>query len=284
MLEDEVEPIAIGPRAAPGHTRPLTAIIGGFLPLLQVVAENPFRNRRRWAIQGIHQPTVLGAVDHGRRDYRLMPSRAKLDHQARNFQVGHFVMGLEQPMNAAAGLVAGEVQALAQIGQQLLPFRRVGKTLGISGREASRLLRILETPIEVQAAFDEGKISLVLANKVASLDKAEQVEVAEALRKGQDPTGIVTRHVAAKAPWKDDLRPAYHKLLKDVATADQVIAPRVAHIEVVGAQVEERVATLERGVDLLRRLIKHEKSTQRRRQKNTALALRRLGDLGEREE
>ncbi len=86
--------------------------------------------------------------------------------------------------------------AKAVIRQTPSTREEIGGLLGICGREVSRLIRVLDTPPEVQAAFDAGKLSLVLADKIAGLDEAKQQAVAVAIRKGTDAvTGCRGPHV-----------------------------------------------------------------------------------------
>ncbi len=153
--------------------------------------------------------------------------------------------------------------------------------LGISGREASRLLNVLRTPIEVQAAVDDGRLTLVLADKVAQLDRDDQAEIAREIRDGKDPKTVVEAYVARDKRRNESVMPAYHKLLKDVDVAADALAERMKEVEVVDAQVDTHVQTMERGVSLLRELIHHEKATKRRREENMAALLERPGGAGE---
>ncbi len=79
----------------------------------------------------------------------------------------------------------------------------IGKMLGVSGREASRLLNVLRTPTEVQSALDEGRLTLVLADRVSQLDREDQAEIAQAIRDGKDPKAVVE---AARRPGQTPQR------------------------------------------------------------------------------
>lgn len=160
----------------------------------------------------------------------------------------------------------------------------IGKMLGVSGREASRLLNVLRTPTEVQTALDEGRLTLVLADRVSQLDREDQAEIALAIRDGKDPKAVVDAHITLDERRKESVMPAFRKLLKNVDAAADVLAERTKEVEVIDPQVDGHVQTLERGVSLLRDLISHEKATKRRREKNMAALLERLGGAGEPEE
>lgn len=64
---------------------------------------------------------------------------------------------------------------------------RVGKLLGMSGRHLHRIFRVLLTPPEVVKAVQDGRLPLVLAEKVEGLDPSRQAEVAKRLSELSDP-------------------------------------------------------------------------------------------------
>lgn len=72
---------------------------------------------------------------------------------------------------------------------------RVGKAIGMSGRNLNRYFRVLKTPVEVQNAFRAGKLSLVVAEKVADLGAKQQQVVAERIRKGDAAKAVVSEYL-----------------------------------------------------------------------------------------
>ena len=72
---------------------------------------------------------------------------------------------------------------------------RVGKQLGMCGRNAQRYLNVLRAPLVVQQAFDVGKISLVLAEKVATLPDDVQRMIGNKIQAGGDPKKVVLQYV-----------------------------------------------------------------------------------------
>lgn len=157
----------------------------------------------------------------------------------------------------------------------------IGGMLGLSGREVSRLLRVLETPPEVQAAFDAGYLSLVLADKIAGLDDVKQKTLAQAIRGADDTTAVAQRFIAEADGKPVAVMPVYRKLLKAVSSAIEVLSDRIDEIEVRDAQVAEHVETLRRAEPLFRQLIDHEQATRQRREENMERMLGRLANLGE---
>ena len=61
---------------------------------------------------------------------------------------------------------------------------RIGQVLGMSGRNASRYLRLLKTPLVVQNAVDDGQLAMGLAIKVADLDDRKKSALVAAIERG----------------------------------------------------------------------------------------------------
>lgn len=79
---------------------------------------------------------------------------------------------------------------------------KLGKMLGCSGRTLDRLLRVLETPLEVQQAVEDKKLKLQEAGRVADLPDVLQAKVAAAIRNGHDPRKVVAKYAPAKTRRK----------------------------------------------------------------------------------
>jgi len=74
--------------------------------------------------------------------------------------------------------------------------KRIG---GGSGRNLERYLRILKCPQEIQQAFQDGRISLVDAGKIAGLAADVQSEIGAAIRSGQNAKAVVRDHFKRQA-------------------------------------------------------------------------------------
>jgi hypothetical protein len=75
-------------------------------------------------------------------------------------------------------------------GSELTEARdRVGKAIGMGGRNLNRYVRVLRCPTEVQDALRAGRLPLIVAEKVCDLDAKTQKAVAERLR-GLDLAGL----------------------------------------------------------------------------------------------
>jgi hypothetical protein len=72
---------------------------------------------------------------------------------------------------------------------------RVGKVIGMSGRNLQRYWRVLQTPVEVQNALRAKEIRLVDAARVANLSDAERAEVAERIRAREAPREVLADYL-----------------------------------------------------------------------------------------
>ncbi len=75
---------------------------------------------------------------------------------------------------------------------------------------------VLQTPMEVQRAFQTRLLSLVLADKVSRFTAEQQAEVAKAIRAGQDPKAVVAKFLPAtptKKPTCANALAVFHNLL-----------------------------------------------------------------------
>ena len=70
--------------------------------------------------------------------------------------------------------------------RQLAVRDAVGELLGCSGRNAARYLAVLNTPTEVQQAFDEGLLSLALTERVSFLKPEAQQRLAESFKEASE--------------------------------------------------------------------------------------------------
>jgi len=71
---------------------------------------------------------------------------------------------------------------------------RIAKRMELSLRSVNRYLLLLDTPVAIQAAFDKGEIPLVVAGKIALLDKLKQADIAKRVAVGENPASVVAEH------------------------------------------------------------------------------------------
>jgi hypothetical protein len=127
----------------------------------------------------------------------------------------------------------------------------VGSLLRISGREVSRLLRVLQTPLAIQQAYDDGRLSLVMAGKVADLSDDDQRQLVQAIRTGESPKDAVRRFTTPPRTQTNDANGAYKRLLRQLTSAATAISPHVGGLHVDAADVDRHLSTLQAGTVLL---------------------------------
>jgi ParB-like chromosome segregation protein Spo0J len=74
----------------------------------------------------------------------------------------------------------------------------VAERFGVSGRTLDRWDRLLNTPIEVQRAWEADKLTLAVAGRVADLSAAKQSKISNAIRKGGDPKKVIAKYSKPK--------------------------------------------------------------------------------------
>jgi len=100
----------------------------------------------------------------------------------------------------------------------------VGSRLGMSGRTLDRYVRVLDTPLSVQAAFERGEVKLVDAEKVAGLPAAARDAIAAAVDGGADAKATVAAALTAGRPVRSPLSEDLARLSKNLAAVSTATA------------------------------------------------------------
>ena len=79
---------------------------------------------------------------------------------------------------------------------------KLASIFGCSGRTLDRYACVLNTPIEVQQAFERGELKLEEAGRVSHYSKAKQLKVAESIRAGEDAKKAVAKHTPPRSRWR----------------------------------------------------------------------------------
>ena len=144
--------------------------------------------------------------------------------------------------------------------------KRVGKLLGLSDREIRRLLRVLDTPPEVQQAYDAGKLSIDLAGKVAGLPAEVQNEIATQLREkgSRREKAIVGKYLGATPKQSEPMTvgKAYRELLKGLNKWLSILQTDVDSISIHDGRTANDLAILEQAQELVPRLIERVQQAQ----------------------
>jgi ParB-like chromosome segregation protein Spo0J len=75
----------------------------------------------------------------------------------------------------------------------------VARRYGLSGRTLDRYLQVLDLPLPLQQAVDQGTLPVTLATRVVALGPAEQRRIAERVQAGADPRKVVRELLPQKA-------------------------------------------------------------------------------------
>ena len=139
---------------------------------------------------------------------------------------------------------------------------RIGKMLGISGRHLSRLLNVIRTPIEVQAAVRQKKLSIVLAEKVAGLSQLEQHEIAVRISAGDAPKSAVESVVGTAAGKPKCVETSFRRYLEALSKSVEHLGDGLEQIRFSPEPGE--ITVLERASWLNEALVKRLRTNERR--------------------
>lgn len=146
---------------------------------------------------------------------------------------------------------------------------RVGKQIGMSGRNLQRYWNVLDAPHGVQQSFDEGRLPLTIASRVAGLSNEEQDQIAQRIADGEAAKDVVDSFLI-----KQDGPPPINTLLRRFHTALErslaEIKPRLK--EARSAPPEDAVQLLDDTVAFLELLRKQ----YQRNRKHADHAMERL--------
>jgi ParB-like chromosome segregation protein Spo0J len=133
----------------------------------------------------------------------------------------------------------------------------IATQLGITSRHADRLLHVLDALMPLQAAVSAGHLSIVLAERVARLDKSVQEQIADAIDRGDKPKAVVAEHLTRTATPKS-AQSGYYMFLRALDLNYAALDSYVERLELPLLDHAPRIATLERGIALLTRLRRRE--------------------------
>lgn len=129
---------------------------------------------------------------------------------------------------------------------------KVGKTLGLSGRSVSRYLAVLETPVEVQAALEAGRLKLVVASRVAGLSICDRERVAAAIRAGEEPSAVVARYMPASS-YASNPSKAFARLVRCVKQEVPILRGQLDKVS--NRRRESAAETFKQAIALFREIV-----------------------------
>ena len=158
------------------------------------------------------------------------------------------------------------------------PIQSLALRLGCSRKNLRRYLSVLDTPREVQEAFDQGDLLLDHAARVANLPADRQREIANAIRDGGDPRAVVQDFLATQSVKKHGLGPHYRKWLNHMKTAHETLAGCVGQLSMADVRRDD-LQILGNANDLIGQLSVHIQQRQQEQEENLAAALDRIDGL-----
>jgi hypothetical protein len=129
----------------------------------------------------------------------------------------------------------------------------VSKALRMSGRNLNRYLLVLNAPLEIQDALESNQLPLILAGKVALLDRQVQKRSAERIRSGESPKTVVAEYLANPKDRHVKPRDALNAFVKVLIRGVNDLADRVDQIP--AHAVATKAKELRRARKLLRTLL-----------------------------
>lgn len=132
--------------------------------------------------------------------------------------------------------------------------------LGMGNKNASRYLKVLETPMPVQHTLSRGELPLVLADRVAGLPSEHQQEIAGRIESGEEPRKVVDsflRNVRRRQPSATDTYIKFVKLL------DRLLVTKPQAVEEISKWVanESAIELFEQAVVTCQQLIRWTKTS-----------------------
>lgn len=137
----------------------------------------------------------------------------------------------------------------------------LGERFGISGRSLDRLVRILNTPQEVQHAFTCGILTQNEAGRVAGLSTDMKKKIATEIRQGGDPKKVVQRRLGESAigractPTFYDHEKIAKRFIDDLDSAHEQVSKMKAFTSRLPALTWSQVQKLKRSQKLIARLL-----------------------------
>ena len=147
---------------------------------------------------------------------------------------------------------------------------RVGAILQMSGRNLSRWVLVLSTPIEVQDAVDRGQLTLAQAGQVANLPKEEQATIAWAIREGTPPADAVAGFLDTRKSTAGAANAAFRRYVQATRGA---LAELNGQLDNLGAYtISQHCKMFERAVTLLQHLLRRGSSAEVEREDESLAA------------
>jgi ParB-like chromosome segregation protein Spo0J len=140
----------------------------------------------------------------------------------------------------------------------------IAQRFGVSGRTLDRWLQVLELPLPIQQAVDDGRLPMTQAVKVATLERKVQTQIAGRIDSGESPRDIINEYARPAGKPARTLDEHLGQFLCSLERALAELGDKVPQIK-TGIFSDKAVEVLRGGrklIDELTRQIQHNKKRQ----------------------
>lgn len=130
---------------------------------------------------------------------------------------------------------------------------RVGKAIGMSGRNLDRYFALLKAPTAIQNAFRSRQLRLVDAAKIARMRRRTQAEIVAAIESGEEPRNALARH-ASNPPRQKAAAHSLKVFVNALSVAQAEL--KDSQQEIPLPMITESLSSLKGGRRLIRDLIR----------------------------
>lgn len=152
----------------------------------------------------------------------------------------------------------------------------IGRMMKLSGRHVSRLMAVLDTPLAVQQACDDGLLSVELAARIAKRPGDVQAKIAEKIRGGADPKKVAQRYLR-RGREPTEAEKVYNRLFAALGAAAEAFEDGFSEVRVVDV-VDDPSTTLRQSVPMLEALADY---VECRMEEQAANLEDRVGSIGQ---
>ncbi len=191
--------------------------------------------------QGVSSKEAIQAAHHrmaGRPHGKLLPRDAGplaefllTQAEATRYDTLDFIERLCEIDQQCSADELGDVQKVALV-------QAIARRLNLSLRSVNRYLRILQTPMAVQAAYERGELSLTAAGKVALLLKGDQERVAQQIETGENATAVVEALLPTGPQDPREVQRTWERLVRYLADSVDLLNGRVGELPAPGVHAE----------------------------------------------
>jgi hypothetical protein len=141
--------------------------------------------------------------------------------------------------------------------------KQIGEQLNMGLRNVNRYLAITRAVTEVQRAFDQGRIGLTDAGKVAYMPQSDQRAIGTRINGGEPAKKVLPEYLRKRDGCSDGVGDAFRYFVKALDRSRSLLHRRAA--EITDRRLADEAPTLEAARKLIDELLKQVKINERKR-------------------